>query len=105
MRANIIVVKKWLLLLLSLFFKRLTLSYTIFCLILQQTEPIDFSFNPEHEPEFKWFDHTLLEAVKSDEEHAHSFFRLLALCHTVMPEIKDGRYVSSYFLFKIQCLD
>lgn len=54
-------------------------------------EPIDFSFNPEYEPEFKWFDHTLLEAVKSDEEHAHNFFRCLALCHTVMPEIKDGR--------------
>lgn len=55
------------------------------------TEPIDFSFNPEYEPEFKWYDQGLLDAVRSDEEHAHNFFRLLALCHTVMPEQKDGR--------------
>lgn len=55
--------------------------------------PLDFSYNPEYEPEFKWYDQTLMDAVKSDESHAHSFFRLLALCHTVMPEIKDGRFV------------
>lgn len=54
-------------------------------------EPIDFSFNPHFEYDFKWFDRALLEAVNSDEEHTHNFFRLLALCHTVMPEIKDGR--------------
>ncbi|XP_039438836.1 probable phospholipid-transporting ATPase IM isoform X4 [Culex pipiens pallens] len=55
------------------------------------TEPVDFSFNPEYEPEFRWYDQGLLDAVRSDEEHAHSFFRLLALCHTVMPEEKNGR--------------
>lgn len=54
-------------------------------------QPLDFSFNPEYEADFKWYDQTLMDAVKSDEKHAHSFFRLLALCHTVMPEIKDGR--------------
>ncbi|XP_055326985.1 phospholipid-transporting ATPase ID isoform X3 [Sitodiplosis mosellana] len=53
--------------------------------------PIDFSFNPEFEPEFKWFDTSLVDAVQADEEHTHTFFRLLALCHTVMPEYKDGR--------------
>lgn len=56
-------------------------------------QPLDFSYNPEYEPEFKWYDQTLMDAVKSDESHAHSFFRLLALCHTVMPELKDGRFV------------
>lgn len=61
-------------------------------LILQKLKRVDFSFNPHYEPEFKWFDNTLLEAVQSDEEHAHNFFRLLSLCHTVMPEYKDGRY-------------
>ncbi|XP_058824497.1 phospholipid-transporting ATPase ID isoform X2 [Topomyia yanbarensis] len=55
------------------------------------TEPVDFTFNPEYEPDFRWFDQGLLDAVRADEEHAHSFFRLLALCHTVMPEEKNGR--------------
>lgn len=54
-------------------------------------EPIDFSFNPEYEPDFKWYDRSLLDAIKADQEHAHNFFRLLALCHTVMPEYVDGR--------------
>lgn len=59
--------------------------------VFQDTDAIDFSFNPEYEPEFRWYDRTLVEAIKSDEEHAHNFFRLLAVCHTVMPEIRDGR--------------
>ncbi|XP_011191046.2 phospholipid-transporting ATPase ID isoform X2 [Zeugodacus cucurbitae] len=54
-------------------------------------EPVDFSANPEFEPEFRWYDKTLLDAVRSDEEHAQNFFRLLALCHTVMPEYVEGR--------------
>lgn len=29
--------------------------------------------------------------MKSDEENSHNFFRLLALCHTVMPDLKDGK--------------
>lgn len=58
---------------------------------LQNSQSLDFSFNPEYEPEFKWFDKELLNAVRSDEENAHNFFRLLALCHTVMPDLKDGR--------------
>lgn len=57
----------------------------------QVTEPVDFSFNTYYEPDFKWYDQGLLDAVRSDEQHAHNFFRLLALCHTVMPEEKNGR--------------
>lgn len=62
-------------------------------------EQIDFSFNPHYETDFKWFDKSLLQAVQSDEEHTHSFFRLLSLCHTVMPEIKNGRYGSPFHFF------
>lgn len=29
--------------------------------------------------------------MRSDEEHAHNFFRLLALCHTVMAETVEGK--------------
>ncbi|XP_034487258.1 probable phospholipid-transporting ATPase IM [Drosophila innubila] len=54
-------------------------------------EPIDFSANPHHESDFRWYDRTLLDAVRSDEEHSHNFFRLLALCHTVMAETVDGK--------------
>lgn len=57
----------------------------------QSTEPLDFSFNPEYEPEFKFFDGSLLAAVKRGDQEVHDFFRLLALCHTVMPEQKNGR--------------
>lgn len=53
--------------------------------------PIDFSYNPYYENDFKWYDRELISAVRADEAHAHNFFRLLALCHTVMPEYKNGR--------------
>ncbi|XP_013108075.2 probable phospholipid-transporting ATPase IM isoform X3 [Stomoxys calcitrans] len=59
--------------------------------ITDDIAPVDFSANPEYEPEFRWYDRSLLDAVRSDEEHAHNFFRLLALCHTVMPEYVEGR--------------
>ncbi|XP_035447055.1 probable phospholipid-transporting ATPase IM isoform X3 [Spodoptera frugiperda] len=57
----------------------------------RSSEPLDFSFNPEYEPEFKFFDSTLLDAVKRGDKNVHDFFRLLALCHTVMPDQKNGR--------------
>lgn len=57
----------------------------------QRIQPLDFSFNPEHEADFKFFDGTLLDAVRSGDQHVHDFFRLLALCHTVMPDQKNGR--------------
>ncbi|XP_018319213.1 probable phospholipid-transporting ATPase IM isoform X3 [Agrilus planipennis] len=55
------------------------------------TEPIDFSFNSDYEPEFKFYDKTLLDAVQAYEPTYHDFFRLLALCHTVMPDERNGR--------------
>ncbi|XP_052890781.1 phospholipid-transporting ATPase ID isoform X2 [Anopheles moucheti] len=58
---------------------------------LHVMESVDFSFNPEYEPEFRWYDQGLLDAVRAGEEHAHNFFRLLALCHTVMAEEKNGK--------------
>lgn len=57
----------------------------------QNAEPVDFSFNPEHEEEFKFYDRSLLDAVKRGDPNVHDFFRLLALCHTVMPDQKNGR--------------
>lgn len=57
----------------------------------QALQSVDFSANPHHESDFRWYDRTLLDAVRSDEEHSHVFFRLLALCHTVMAETVDGK--------------
>lgn len=59
--------------------------------ITENTEPLDFSFNPNFEPEFKFYDNQLLDAVRRRDPAAFSFFRLLALCHTVMSENREGR--------------
>ncbi|XP_023288917.1 phospholipid-transporting ATPase ID, partial [Orussus abietinus] len=60
--------------------------------IFIKTSPaLDFSFNKDYEPEFKFYDPTLLDAVRRNSTDVHSFFRLLALCHTVMPEEKNGK--------------
>lgn len=56
----------------------------------QSVPSLDFSFNKDYEPEFKFYDASLLDAVKRENENVHSFFRLLALCHTVMAEDKTG---------------
>lgn len=57
----------------------------------QTMPPIDFSFNKDYEPEFRFYDTALLEAVRRNNEDVHSFFRLLALCHTVMPDERNGK--------------
>uniref|UniRef100_A0A7N8X0F4 Phospholipid-transporting ATPase n=1 Tax=Mastacembelus armatus TaxID=205130 RepID=A0A7N8X0F4_9TELE len=56
--------------------------------ITQKTERVDFSFNPLADPRFVFHDHSLVEAVKLETPEVHTFFRLLALCHTVMAEEK-----------------
>uniref|UniRef100_A0A3Q3MH08 Phospholipid-transporting ATPase n=1 Tax=Mastacembelus armatus TaxID=205130 RepID=A0A3Q3MH08_9TELE len=51
---------------------------------------LDFTpFNPLADPDFCFYDDTLLESVKVGDSHAHEFFRLLSLCHTVMSEEKS----------------
>uniref|UniRef100_UPI003AAD7995 phospholipid-transporting ATPase ID-like isoform X1 n=2 Tax=Centroberyx gerrardi TaxID=166262 RepID=UPI003AAD7995 len=57
--------------------------------ITDHTETVDFSFNPLADPRFAFHDHALVEAVKLENPEVHAFFRLLALCHTVMPEEKN----------------
>ena len=57
---------------------------------LQYTPAVDLSDNPYHEPTFRFYDHALLEALRVQDADAEAFFRLLALCHTVMSENNDG---------------
>ncbi|XP_017777528.1 PREDICTED: probable phospholipid-transporting ATPase IM isoform X2 [Nicrophorus vespilloides] len=59
--------------------------------ITASTPTIDFSSNPNYEEEFKFYDHTLLDAVQRNDVDCHNFFRLLALCHTVMSESRSGK--------------
>uniref|UniRef100_A0A3Q2QIK5 Phospholipid-transporting ATPase n=1 Tax=Fundulus heteroclitus TaxID=8078 RepID=A0A3Q2QIK5_FUNHE len=54
-----------------------------------KTACVDFSFNPLCDQGFKFYDCSLVEAVKREESAVQEFFRLLALCHTVMPEEKS----------------
>nr|XP_014350662.1 PREDICTED: phospholipid-transporting ATPase ID-like isoform X2 [Latimeria chalumnae] len=62
--------------------------------ITNQTEKVDFSYNQLADPKFVFYDHSLVEAVKLGDKSSHEFFRLLALCHTVMSEEKqDGQLV------------
>uniref|UniRef100_A0A673AEI6 Phospholipid-transporting ATPase n=2 Tax=Sphaeramia orbicularis TaxID=375764 RepID=A0A673AEI6_9TELE len=57
--------------------------------ITEKTACVDFSFNPLCDRRFKFYDGSLVEAIKLEDAAVHEFFRLLALCHTVMPEEKS----------------
>uniref|UniRef100_A0A3Q3J034 Phospholipid-transporting ATPase n=1 Tax=Monopterus albus TaxID=43700 RepID=A0A3Q3J034_MONAL len=57
--------------------------------ITDKTACVDFSFNPLSDTRFKFYDSSLVEAVKLEDPAVQEFFRLLALCHTVMPEEKS----------------
>ncbi|KAI4876349.1 hypothetical protein NFI96_017814 [Prochilodus magdalenae] len=56
--------------------------------ITEKTPKVDFSWNSLADPKFCFHDHMLVEAVKQGSTEVQAFFRLLALCHTVMPEEK-----------------
>uniref|UniRef100_A0A1A8QH51 Phospholipid-transporting ATPase n=1 Tax=Nothobranchius rachovii TaxID=451742 RepID=A0A1A8QH51_9TELE len=56
--------------------------------ITEKTERVDFSWNQLADPKFVFHDYSLVETVKEGNPEAQAFFRLLALCHTVMPEEK-----------------
>uniref|UniRef100_A0A452IUD9 Phospholipid-transporting ATPase n=1 Tax=Gopherus agassizii TaxID=38772 RepID=A0A452IUD9_9SAUR len=61
---------------------------------ITEVEKVDFSYNRLADPKFVFYDHSLVEAVKLDDAATHGFFRLLSLCHTVMPEEKkEGNLV------------
>lgn len=67
------------------------LGYYFMLSCLQKLKQVDFSHNPYAESTFVWHDKRLLDLVQSEDECAQEFFRLLALCHTVMSEEKDGK--------------
>jgi len=57
----------------------------------EHTKRVDFSDNKYYEPNFHFYDRSLLDEIENGNEQAQLFFRVLALCHTVMPDYsKDG---------------
>lgn len=62
--------------------------------VTETTEPVDFSFHKDYEETFKFYDSTLIDAVRNRKnEDVVLFFKVLALCHTVMPAERDGKLV------------
>ena len=51
---------------------------------------VDFSRNKYYQESFEFYDRTLFDDVQKGDPNSQEFFRLLALCHTVMPQVKDG---------------
>ncbi|KAI1715096.1 cation transport ATPase (P-type) domain-containing protein [Ditylenchus destructor] len=57
----------------------------------EHTKFLDFStMSRWSEPMFRFYDKSLLEDTKRGLAEVHEFWRLLAICHTVMPERKTG---------------
>ncbi|CAG2170707.1 unnamed protein product, partial [Oppiella nova] len=52
---------------------------------------VDFSGNAWYEESFKFYDQTLLDEIRDGDREVREFFKLLALCHTVMCDEKDGK--------------
>ncbi|NWI31764.1 AT8B1 ATPase, partial [Sula dactylatra] len=55
-------------------------------------EKVDFSWNKYADGKFSFYDHYLIEQIKSGKEpEIQKFFFLLAICHTVMVDTSDGQ--------------
>ncbi|XP_077202756.1 phospholipid-transporting ATPase ID-like isoform X2 [Paroedura picta] len=57
--------------------------------VTESTKKVDFSYNRLTDSKFSFYDSSLVESVKREDPPTHRFFRLLSLCHTVMPEEKE----------------
>ncbi|XP_043909903.1 phospholipid-transporting ATPase IC-like [Protopterus annectens] len=59
-----------------------------------EPEIVDFSWNKYADGKLKFYDPALLEVIRSNQDtEVQEFFRLMALCHTVMADEKDGQPV------------
>uniref|UniRef100_A0A8R1HVD2 Phospholipid-transporting ATPase n=1 Tax=Caenorhabditis japonica TaxID=281687 RepID=A0A8R1HVD2_CAEJA len=58
-----------------------------------KTPALDFSWNQMSESNFKFYDSNLVDATRRRVPEVDDFWRLLALCHTVMPERDKGQLV------------
>ena len=71
-------------------------------ILFQNTPHIDMSENNSYyEKSFRFYDQSLVDALRAKDKESQTFFRLLALCHTVMPDYKLGEYIYQIFFIKI----
>ncbi|XP_067173228.1 phospholipid-transporting ATPase IC-like [Apteryx mantelli] len=55
-------------------------------------EQVDFSWNMYADGKLSFYDHYLIEQIKSGKDpEIRQFFFLLAICHTVMVDVSDGQ--------------
>ncbi|CAE1294791.1 E7.6.2.1 [Acanthosepion pharaonis] len=59
--------------------------------ITDRTPKVDFSRNFYAEKTFCFYDQRLLDEIDKENPKVFEFFKLLALCHTVMVEIKEDK--------------
>uniref|UniRef100_A0A6I8N5H0 Phospholipid-transporting ATPase n=1 Tax=Ornithorhynchus anatinus TaxID=9258 RepID=A0A6I8N5H0_ORNAN len=55
----------------------------------REAKPVFLRPKGQADSKFQCFDRRLTEAIQQGDPRVHEFFRLLSLCHTVMPEEKD----------------
>uniref|UniRef100_A0AC35TXU4 Phospholipid-transporting ATPase n=1 Tax=Rhabditophanes sp. KR3021 TaxID=114890 RepID=A0AC35TXU4_9BILA len=55
-----------------------------------ETPCVDFSFNTWYEKTFEFYDKSLLDDTLGGRKEVDEFWKILAICHTIMPERKAG---------------
>ena len=58
--------------------------------IEKDVEPVSFE---ESEKDFVWYDQHLIQSIDQNDEDVDLFFKCLSLCHTVMPEERNGKLI------------
>lgn len=74
-------------------FKKCSIRGKFFGDISEENLPLSKRIRfPEEDESFIWYDKTLIDAIENaQDEYIQHFFHLLALCHTVMTEEKNGK--------------
>ena len=72
--------------------------------ITDRTPRCDFSWNDFFDDNFEFYDQRVINEILKGNSHFDSFFKLLSLCHTVMPEeTEEGWYCASFFYLFFLC--
>eukprot|EP01135_Chromosphaera_perkinsii_P007148 Nk52_evm1s717 gene=Nk52_evmTU1s717 len=66
-----------------------------YCYDLETVPSVDFSFNKFCSKDFQFYDHRMVDRLRRGDQDLSGFFKLLALCHTVMAEV-DGEGTITY---------
>lgn len=84
--------------------KQLHMRWLKLSLHLFSKQQVDFSWNMYADGKFSFYDHYLIEQIKSGKEpEIQKFFFLLAICHTVMVDTSDGMFFVWVFFFFPLC--